>query len=254
MIVDACAWTGTWGTFALPGRVDEVLADLAGVGVDLVLLSPLGGVWAHDAHRANESVYAAARDRDQVRPVPVLDPTLPTWPEALAAAVAARAPAVRWLPAYSGFDLDDRRAADCAGALAAAGVALWVQTRLEDPRRQHPRAVVPDVSAAAVVELSGRHPDLDVAIGGAPWKPLLDLADAIRARPRLWADLSQVDGLDSAVRLVGAGLSERLLFATHAPFFVPLAGLARVVVDLGQAEAAAILGGNAGRAFRLERG
>ena len=249
MIIDGCAWTGHWGTFALPGEVDAVLASLAAIGVDCVLLSPLDGVWAHDAHRANDAVYAAARDQRQVRPVPLLDPTLPTWPEALARARAAGAPAVRWLPAYAGFELADPRAADCARAIRAAGLALWVQVRLEDPRRQHARAVVPDVAAAAVAEFAHRHPDLDVVIGGAAWKPLLDLTGAVAALPHLYADVSQVDGMDSLLRLLDAGLAHRLLFATHAPFFVPLAGLARVVLDLPDAEAEAILGGNERRLF-----
>ena len=49
------------------------------------------------------------------------------------------------------------------------------------------------------------------------------------------------------LRMIDAGLGERLLFGTHTPLFTPLAGFARVVTDLSEADAAMVLGGNATR-------
>ncbi len=244
-IVDVCAWTGHWASLRLPGSADRVVASLEQVGVGRVLLSPLDAAFAHNPHLANADVYAAAECFPAVRPVPVLDPGLATWREELALAVDRGAPAVRWLPAYGGYDLKD--VDECAAAVGEAGLVLFVQTRLEDPRRQHPGAVVPDVDPAAVAALARRNPRVPVVIGGATWKAVLDLGPQILALERLHADVSQADGMDSLLRMVEAGLAPRLLFGTHAPFFVPLAGLARVVLDLEAPEAEAILGGNARR-------
>ena len=47
--------------------------------------------------------------------------------------------------------------------------------------------------------------------------------------------------------MIDAELGERLLFGTHTPLFTPLAGFARIVTDLSESDAAAILGGNAMR-------
>ena len=244
-IVDVCAWTGHWGSLRLPGGAGQVVASLQEVGVERVLLSPLDAAFAHNPHLANADVYEAAERFPAVRPVPVLDPGLADWREELARAVDRGAPAVRWLPAYGGYDLKD--VDECAAAVGAAGLVLLVQTRLEDPRRQHHRAVVHDVDAAEVADLAERHPGVPVVIGGATWKAVLDLAPRILSLERLHADVSQADGMDSLLRMVEAGLTPRLLFGTHAPFFVPLAGLARVVLDLDEREAGAILGGNARR-------
>ena len=244
-IVDTCAWTGHWGSLRLPGSADQVVASLQAVGVGRVLLSPLDGAFAHNPHLANADVYEAAERSASVRPVPVLDPGLATWREELTRAVEGGAPAVRWLPAYGGYGL--KEGDECAAAVGEAGLVLFVQTRLEDPRRQHPRAVVPDIDPVEVVELARRHPRVPVVIGGATWKTILDLGPEILALERLYADVSQADGMDSLLRMVEAGLTPRLLFGTHAPFFVPLAGLARVVLDLEAPEAAAVLGGNARR-------
>ena len=244
-IVDVSAWTGHWGSLRLPGEAGEVIASLEEIGVGSALLSPLDAAFAHNPHLANADVYEAAERFPQARAVPVLDPGLADWREELGLAVDRGAPAVRWLPAYGGYDL--REGGECAAAAGEAGLVLFVQTRLEDPRRQHPRAVVPDVEAAEVADLAERHPRVPVVIGGAPWTAVLDLAPRILALERLYADVSQADGMDSLLRMVEAGLGPRLLFGTHAPFFVPLAGLARVVLDLEPADAEAILGGNARR-------
>ena len=244
-IVDVCAWTGHWGSLRLAGGARQVVASLEEMGVGNVLLSPLDAAFAHNPHLANADVYEAAERFPAVRPVPVLDPGLADWREELRLAVDRGAAAVRWLPAYGGYDLED--ADECAAAVGEAGLVLFVQTRLEDPRRQHPRAVVDDVDPAEVAELARRNPRVPVVIGGATWKAILDLAPRILALERLYTDVSQADGMDSLLRMVEAGLTPRLLFGTHAPFFVPLAGLARVVLDLDEREAGAILGGNARR-------
>ena len=98
-----------------------------------------------------------------------------------------------------------------------------------------------------MADLARRNPRVAVVIGGATWSAILALAPQILALERLYADVSQADGMDSLLRMVEAGLTPRLLFGTHAPFFVPLAGLARVVLDLEAPEAEAVLGGNARR-------
>jgi predicted TIM-barrel fold metal-dependent hydrolase len=249
-VIDACAWTGHWGSFALPGAPADVVDSVADVGATRVLLSPLDGVWAHNAHAANRAVYAAAHSDNRVLAAPVIDPTVTTWEEELRRAVDATAHVVRWLPGYSGFGLSE--ADDWARAIGTAGRILWVQTRLEDPRRQHPRAMVVDTDAAEVVELALRHPYMTVVVGGATWRSVLDLAPAILSLRRCYADISQMDGMDSLLRLVDAGLAPRLLYGSHAPFFLPLAAVARVILDLDADTANLILHDNASSLLGLD--
>jgi predicted TIM-barrel fold metal-dependent hydrolase len=127
-----------------------------------------------------------------------------------------------------------------------------VQTRLEDPRSQHPLALVPDLPAAEVADAAARHPDLTVILGGARTAEIRALRERLHALPRFYADVSQADGLDAVRGLVEEGLGEKLLFGSHAPLFIPHAALARVVTDLPDAAAAAILGENAIRAISWE--
>ena len=152
---------------------------------------------------------------------------------------------VKLAPTYGAYELEV--ADELFEALAAAGLAAIVQVRLEDPRRQHPLAQVPDLPPESVVEAARRHPGLPLIIGGAATRGLVAVSAALRDLKKLYADVSQVDGLNSIGVLVEKGLGKKLLFGSHAPIFIPLAGLSRVVADLQGEVAEDILCNNARR-------
>ncbi len=246
MIIDINAYTGHWPSHPVAGALDRVRASLTEYGVERICVSPLDAAWCRNPHRFNDDLYAASGATDDVFPVPVLDPTIATWRDELERAKAQpRVRLVKLLPAYSGYDLDF--ASDLFTSLAGAGLGVIVQTRLEDPRRQHPLAQVPDVPAAEIADAAERHPDLLVIIGGPRTGEIRALKDRLLDLPNLYADVSQSDGMDAVKVLVEDGLRGKLLFGTHAPLFIPYSAVSRVVTDLSDDDAAAILGGNAER-------
>ena len=251
MIVDVNAFAGHWPFSPVRGDLEAVRASLQAVGVERICVSPLEAAWCRNPHPCNAALYGCAAAFDDVWPVPVLDPTVATWRAELArAASEPRVRLVRLLPAYSPYSLTD--ADELLRALAVVGLGALVQTRLDDPRSHHPLARVPDLPAAEVAEVAARHPDLTVILGGARTAEIRALRERLRALPHFYADVSQADGLDAVRLLVETGLGDKLLFGSHAPLFMPHAALARVVTDLADAAAAAILGGNAVRAMRWE--
>jgi uncharacterized protein len=249
VIVDINAFAGHWPFSPVRGDLSSVRASLRALGVERVCVSPLDAAWCRNPHLANAALFQDAAAFPDVWPVPVLDPTVAMWRAELERAAAQpRVRLVRLLPIYSPYPLAEADA--LLGALEQAGLGALVQTRLEDPRAQHPLAQVPDLPAAAVAEAAGRHPGLTVILGGARSAEIRALREPLLALPRFYADVSQADGLDALAMLVEDGLGEKLLFGSHAPLFMPHAALARVVPDLADADAAAILGGNARRAIR----
>ena len=246
MIIDINAYTGHWPSHPVAGALDRVRASLTEYGVERICVSPLDAAWCRNPHRFNDDLYAASGATDDVFPVPVMDPTIATWRDELERAKAQpRVRLVKLLPAYSGYDMDF--ASDLFTSLAGAGLGVIVQTRLEDPRRQHPLAQVPDVPAAEIADAAERHPDLLVIIGGPRTGEIRALKDRLLDLPNLYADVSQSDGMDAVKVLVEDGLRDKLLFGTHAPLFIPYSAVSRVVTDLSDDDAAAILGGNAER-------
>jgi uncharacterized protein len=246
MIIDINAYTGHWPTHPVNGGLEEVRTSLKEYGIDRVCVSPLDAAWCRNPHLYNAPLCEAARAYDDVWPVPILDPTIATWSDELARSSAAdRVRLVKLLPAYSQYELTE--ADDLLAAIGEAGLAVIVQTRLEDPRRQHPLGQVPDVPAKAIADAAERHPDLTVIIGGPRAGEIRSLKDQLLGLPNLYADVSQSDGLDALKTMVDEGLRDRLLFGSHAPLFIPHSAVSRVLGDLSDENAAAILGGNAER-------
>ena len=262
MIIDVNAWTGPWPALVnVPHDVASVRSSLREYGVERIFMAPLAAVWSTNPHLCNTVVYEAADEFDDISPVPVIDPTLPTWPEELEKAAGHHAVGmIKLLPGYGGYDLAEVDEAVGDGAVTDFAVVdelheearrtdlvVMIQVRIDDPRRHHPMAQVPDVPVRDVVEAAVRHADLKLVIGGSSAAALRDLAPQIRELPGLYADTSQVDGVDGVKGLVDAGLGGKLLFGSHAPVFMPSAAVARVVNDLPDEVAKAILRENAAR-------
>ena len=247
MIIDVNAWTGPWPALVnVPHDAASVRASLREYGVERIFMAPLAAAWSANPHLCNSVVYEAADEFDDISPVPVIDPTLPTWPDELEKATGHRAVRmIKLLPGYGGYDLVV--ADDLFEEAGRAGLAVKVQVRIEDPRRHHPMAQVPDFPAQAVLEVASRHPDLKLVIGGAVAASLRDFAAELRELPGLYADTSQVDGVDSVKMLVEEGLGNKLLFGSHAPVFMPAAAVARVLNDLSDDVAMLIMKENAAR-------
>ena len=184
MIIDVNAWTGPWPALVnVPYDVASVRSSLREYGVERVFMAPLAAAWSTNPHLCNPAVYEASDKHDDISPVPVIDPTLPTWPAVLATAAGHRAVRmIKLLPGFGRYGLDaaDEMFVEAGGA----GLAVSVQIRIDDPRRHHPLAMVPDVPASDVVEAAKRHPDLKLVMGGASAAALREFAAQIRDLPR----------------------------------------------------------------------
>lgn len=247
MIIDCNASAGHWPSRPpAPSLVADVWAGLNALGVDRVFMASLDSAWCRNPHAPNSRLMEETAPFEPISPVPTLDPTVHTWRDELAAiSQAGRVRMVRLLPTYSPYRLAD--ADTMLDEIRQAGLAVQIQLRLDDPRRQHPLAQVPDLSAEEAVQAARRHPASVCIIGGARFQELLALRDEILDVKLLFADTSQCDGMDAVKVLCEAGLADRLLFGSHAPLFEYPAGLRRVVDDLDEATAEQILGGNAQR-------
>lgn len=245
-IIDLAAFVGSLPCRPMNGEPEAVRRSLAAYGVSAIFVSPLAAAWCRNPHLPNQQVYEVAERYEDIWPVPVLDPTIATWRKELdRAGRHPKAHLIRLLPTYSPYELASATPLLKAGA--DAGLGVIVQTRLEDPRRQHPLAQVADTLASAVVDVAEKHSDLRVVIGGARTSELRALSGRIQELPNLYADVSQCDGLDAVKMLAENGLARKLVFGSHAPLFNPYSALARVAIDLDDATAAAILERNADR-------
>lgn len=250
MVIDCNASYGPW-PFRPPcdAGVGDVWHDLERAGVDRAYVASLCSVWCRDPHAPNLTLLTDTAAYPAVCPVPTLDPTVHTWRDHLALlGRAAEVKMVRLLPAYGPYELDD--ADEMLDECRRLGVVVQIQTRLDDPRRQHPRAMAPDVPAAEILRIARRFPSLTVLLGGARYGELLSLREQILELNLVYADTSQCDGMDGVKVLCNAGLADRLVYGSHAPLFEVPSGLRRIVDDLDDATAEKVLGGNAERMLK----
>jgi len=244
MIIDLNSFIGTWPSHPVEGQPDVVWTQLRALGVTRIYASSLASVWCRNPHVYNEPLYEAASQTEDVWPVPVLDPSVSTWKRELDRALAQdRVQLVRLLPNYHQYDLND--IGDILEALVDAKLGAIVQVCMEDIRRQHPLSQVPNVSVSDVFDVAERFSKLRLIIGGAKAGEIRGAKARLLSLPNLYADVSQVDGLNAIRVLVDEGLEAKLVFGSHAPLFIPYAALGRVVTDLDDEATEAILNGNA---------
>lgn len=247
MIVDHNVHLGDW--FRRPARLSEHdLADVLGTrGVSKVLAGRLEALWYEDPHDANRIPRPKSPAGSiEVVPVPVIDPTIVTWPDELARlSRIGPLPVVRLFPNYHRYSPTSPEASKLFEALAARKIVAQVVVRMEDPRRQHKSAQVPDVSVAEIADAAARHPSLRVLISCATGLELSRLSSRLSTLKGLWADTSCVEGLGGVPSLLKSAWGDRLVFGSHCPLFIPYAAIARVLLDLDDASAERILATNA---------
>ncbi len=226
MLIDVNCWLGSWPfqRFAA-GTAPALARRLQAEGIDLALVSPAEGILRPDPQDDNEALFRAVARTPALRPVPVLNPSLPGWPEQLRRWAARRIPAVRVLPNYHLYDLDGPAAAALAAALVELDLPLLVQLRVEDERSQHPLLRVAGVPVETVLAYAQRHPALRLACLCPYFGEAVALATGAA---NVWVDLAFAETLDTVVSLLARVPAERLLFGSHTPFLYPRAACAKL--------------------------
>lgn len=185
------------------------------------------------------------------QPVGALDPTLPDWREELRrCAEVHQMRVIRPHPNYHGYGLDHPAFAELLDEAGRRGLVVQIAVRMEDERGLHPLLKnLPATDPAPLVPLLNR-PDrpkivllnaLKNAAGGGLPRPLLEAEN-------VWFDTAMLEGMGALGRLVDQFGAKRLLFGSHAPFFVPEAAKLKIKESpLSVEDAEAIQRGNAER-------
>lgn len=106
--MDANAFVGSWPYRDLEGSVDDLLARMDREGIDRALVSSLDAAHRRNVPRANQQLFDRIEGReDRLLPVATADPTYTKWEADLEECVERGARAVKLLPLYHGYRLDE---------------------------------------------------------------------------------------------------------------------------------------------------
>lgn len=226
--IDASAFLGQWpfrpSWLAEP---EALIGALQEHGIAACFVSPTAALLVDDPTDANEELFRSVEPFDELHPVPMWNPSMPDACDVLARALDAGVPAVKLVPGYHEYSLDAEALTPALEALEHAGVVACTQLRIEDQRQA--RFAVPDVPIDAAIALAERWPGVRWLLCGARTPEILGAADRIGATANLWVELSNADGLICLDRIVARVPTDRLLFATHMPFFYPEANTLKLL-------------------------
>lgn len=228
MLLDVNAALGHWPFAKFEQDTARQLADhLAAAGIDLALVSSIETALFPDPHIPNMELVDTLESVPNLLPLMTLDPTLSHWRDCLDTyRERGVLSAVRVLPNYHRYTLDDPRFDELAVALQAGDhPVLVVQMRLEDERGQYPLMQVPGVPVADVVALAERHPRLPI-LCLCPYRP--EAIELVRSTENVFVDIAFVEFKDTLASLLTHIPAGRVLFGSHTPMLYTRAALMKM--------------------------
>lgn len=251
MRIDVSAFVGAYPWRRVPGTsISALLTAMDRVAIDEAWVSHLPGIFWRDPMEGNAWLLAELARHPRLRPVPAVQPGLPHWEAAVAAAVDAGAPALRADPTFYAIDPAGAAMQALARAAAAAAIPLMLAVRLEDGRQRHPHDRADELPAAAVRALVRSDPQVRLVVTHADrgFIEEVHFGSTPDEAARIHWDITWVwgppeDHLATLLQTVG---SERFVFGTGQPLRIPENAIAKLdLLDLDAAARARIESGTA---------
>lgn len=228
MILDCHAHVGHYPWRSLRHNTGAGLLELMdGEGIDCAAVSSINALFYRNCQDANEELASEVEGRrERLLPLATLNPAYPRCEvdfERCFGQLAMRG--LHLCPTYHGYELDEPRSLELIGRAAARGLPVFVQVRIEDPRKQHRLLQVGDVPVEQMASAARKLPQanfvfLDI---GTEIETLMSLLEpGVR---NVYVDLCRFEvfsywrqSLGWLVELLGA---DHVLFGTGMPFDVP---------------------------------
>jgi uncharacterized protein len=178
-----------------------------------------------------------------------VNPMSPDWREDLRRCTEVhRMRGIRLYPNYHGYKLDQPEFAALLDAAVERHLLVQLALKMEDERTQHPLVQVSAVDPVPLAALVAARPKLRLVVlnglGILRGEPLTKLARS----GQVWFDLAMLEGAAGIERVLSAIPAERLLFGSHAPFFIHEAAMLKLQEsELPQPVREGIVAGNAAR-------
>ncbi|MGI5923776.1 MAG: hypothetical protein ACOX9E_07505 [Lentisphaeria bacterium] len=211
--------------------LDLLVPHLAQYGITGGLVRSSQAAFSSDLLYENRELAEACRPYDGFRALPVVHPGYGFWRD-------IQTQAVLLLPSFQNYSLLDGRTLDMARAMAKNGHLFVIALREEDERSQHPRCQVKAPTA-----------DIQAFAEAVPQTPVIVL-NALAKECGSWSaanvyfDIAFYEPFTITESLLAAPKG-RVLFGSHAPFFVAGAALSKLQAGLPKANAQAIARDNA---------
>ncbi|WP_169974148.1 amidohydrolase family protein [Tautonia rosea] len=248
-MIDTNVSLGHWPFRRLPLDDPRSLARrLRSLGIERAWAGHLDALFHRDVAAVNiRLAEVCERSGDgYFLPIGAINPTLPDWSEDLRRCHEVhRMPGIRLHPDIHGYALSDPVVAELLTAASARSLVVQIAVQMEDPRTKHPRLELTPVHLEPVISLSATMPRLRLMLLNAG--RLLGLTPKrVLGSGTISIEIATMEGVGASDRLIEDLGSDRILFGTHAPLFVPESAVLKLRESTLDADALrAITQGNA---------
>jgi uncharacterized protein len=226
MLIDANVHLGPWPFTLVPELgASQLAAHLRAHGIRRAIVCPTTAILAPDPLPASRALLASVRRIPALLPVPVVNPALANWREQLDAAEAGPLRSVKLFPNYHNYRLDSARLDPFFSEVRSRRLRLLISVRFEDERHRYFGLRIKGVPPQTLISFLRRHQRLHPLVFGLG---LPELRQVAKKCDNFSTDTSFIEWRDSLATLVREFPPRRIFFASHAPFFVTRASIAKL--------------------------
>lgn len=164
---------------------------------------------------------ACAASGGLLRPFGSVNLALPAWEDDVRRCHEIhRMPGLRLHPNYHGYDLADPRFRRLLALATARGLLVQIVCLVEDTRTQNALLRVPDVDLAPLEASLATAPGARVLLLNSGKVVGTPAFDRLARRPGVFADTARIESVGGVGRAFHRLPPGRLVFGSHAPFFI----------------------------------
>ena len=222
-------------------RARGVIQAWAG-SFDALLHKDVGGVNLRLADECQKS-------KGFLLPFGAINPKLPDWEEDLRRCHEEfKMPGIRLHPNYHGYKLDDVSFSALLKQATERGLIVQLAVIMEDRRTQHPLVQVPPVDLNPLPKLLKQVPGARIQLLNALQTLHGPLLLSVMAAGEVFFEIATIEGVGGVGNLIKQLPASRVLFGSHAPFFIVESALLKMKESpLTDQQSAAIYRDNAKR-------
>lgn len=224
MTIDANVSLFRWPTRRLPyDDTPAFVAYLKSKGVTQAWAGSFEGLLHGDTAGVNERLAeeCGRAGGNVLIPFGTVNPLAPDWEEDLRRCHEVhRMAGIRLFPNYHGYQLDDANFDRLLSLAVERRLVVQIAVRMEDPRTQHRLLSVTDVDTRPLKDALARHPRARIVLLNALMSLSGEGQAALAQAGDVSFDIAMLEGIGGLSRLLKSVPADRVLFGSHAPFFI----------------------------------